>query len=103
MTKDKQGCHLCQNDETIPHLFQCQHRNIWRTQFQQKLTNQLQKLKTTQAIQTNIEQLFTNILTNPQQYQQFHTFTVFAGLPPLKWRQDHQTMNTHYVANRWGV
>ena len=82
-------------------MFQCQHRLTWRTQFQQKLTNQLQKIKTPQALQTKIEQWFINILTNPQHHQQFHQFNAFAGLPPLQWRQEHRNTHTHHNTNRW--
>ena len=54
MTAAQQLCPLCQNDETIAHLFQCYHRQKWRDQLIKNFQEQLIKLKTPPDAQVEI-------------------------------------------------
>ena len=94
MTTTQKKCPLCQNDETIAHLFQCQHRHQWRQQLLTNIKDKISKLhmpqQTQQEIVTHIQQVTHNSLS----YHHFHHFSVFAGLLPKQWSvQPHMESN----------
>ena len=103
MTTDKKKCPLCQNDETITHLYQCQHRENWRQQMMDNLHKFLNKQKTPADIATSMKSYITTRFQNPIIYQHVNTFLIFAGLLPISWRQHMTYQSNHSVANRWAT
>ena len=101
MTTNKKNCPLCQNNETLSHLFQCQHRSDWRNDLQTKLTAKLASLRTPLELHQEIDEHIKNILHQKTEYQHFKHFTPFAGLLPRRWRQQCEQMENSDTANTW--
>ena len=93
MTSEQRQCPLCQNSETIEHLFQCPERKEWHTSFVQQLQTQLQHLNTPPTLQLAIIEEFNNLLNPAIQHATFQPYTLFAGLLPTHWT--HQAQQTH--------
>ena len=94
MNSDQKKCHLCNNDETIAHLFQCPSRQQWRTHFNAQLQDQLKKYPPPLETQHHIHQFISDIFHNTTQFQHFHHFKIFAGIFPNSW-----SIDTSYVTN----
>ena len=82
MTAAPTYCPHCDNDETIAHIFQCKHREKWKTTFEQNLHEQLIQQHTPFELILEIRQYFHDLLYDHQNYQHFHHFKLFAGLIP---------------------
>ena len=70
-------CPMCQNDETISHMFHCQHHTNWHKQCEEKLHNHLLKQNAPPELTATICHHIHKILTEPAQHQHFK---IFAGL-----------------------
>ena len=46
------GCHRCGEDETVDHLFRCQHRREWRVEFLARLDNHLKATDTSHDVRS---------------------------------------------------
>ena len=103
MSKDISQCHLCNQNETIAHLFQCSHREHWKRQHYKHLTQYLTKLHTPSTLQQNIITHIKNITQQPDEYSNFHHFIIYAGLLPLQWKESlgtHSTF-TSTMCDKW--
>ena len=106
MLEHKQNCPLCNNDETIGHLYQCSGRRRWQQQFLQNLRAHLSTIQTPAAIHRPIITHLTNITTDAAQYKHHKHFTIFAGLLPKTWtleaqehphpKESNGSCNTHW-------
>ena len=85
MESMQQKCPLCQQEETISHLFQCPHRQNWRKQFLQHLDEFLNQQNTSHLFRQNLHRHMQEIFTPTQETQHFKHFTLFAGLIPTDW------------------
>jgi len=85
MTHTKLYCPICQNDETVGHIFQCRGRLPWRQQFFSELPKNLRKFKTPPKVHQEIIASITNLITQETPTNQIYQFTIFAGLLPLQW------------------
>ena len=84
MMSSELHCHLCKNDETIAHLYQCTHRQIWQHTFQQNLNKYLLKIMTQTEVCHTINTHFENIIHNPEVYH--HFFLILRFLPDFSLR-----------------
>ena len=101
MMKVQQKCPLCQNNETIAHLFQCHNRQQWQNNFQKHLQQQIQKQHTPQELITTITTKLHSIINDNYQHQHFKHFTIFAGLIPKEWTNTIRTYNNQMQTKRW--
>ena len=99
MTSSDLHCHLCKNDETIAHLYQCTHRKNWRQTFQNQLNTYLHTIMSKPEVRHTITKHFENILNKPDIYHHFSNFTVFAGLLPQKWREQYNEITNDTISN----
>ena len=86
MSTESSHCHLCKNDETVAHLFQCQQRKQWQRQLYVQLGQYLNKIHTPTSVCQLITHHVKNIIQNTDDYSHFKHFTIFAGLLPRKWK-----------------
>jgi len=84
-------------------MFQCQRRQQWRHQFENKLLHQLQTLNTSSEDQEDIQQNIYNILNDNQQHQHFHHFKMFGGLLPIRWGRTTNNTNGSSKYTLWQV
>jgi len=103
MTNGKQMCPLCQNDETINHMYQCQHRQQWRNKFEHELHKQLILINTPIPLQDEISHHLHQILHDNVQYTHFSHFTLFAGLIPRQWSIQHQNNTDLQSSLQWAM
>ena len=78
-------CHLCQNEETIAHIYQCPHRHQWRSTFENELIQQLQSMNLSPTDQAAVQTYVHELLNDSTTYQHFHHFKIFGGLIPRSW------------------
>ena len=62
MLANKQKCPLCQNKETIGHLYQCPGRRQWQQKFLKNLRSHLQTIKTSADLSSRIITHFSTII-----------------------------------------
>ena len=97
-------CPLCQNDETIEHIFQCHGRQEWQTSFGKQLEQELKRINTSSTLQTTIIQHLTNLLIPSDHHPHIYSYKIFAGLIPKSWTnqalqlRDNTTTNQHSTA-----
>ena len=96
-------CPLCQNDDTISHLYQCQHRQTWRMTFDQALKDQLTKLKTPTSLTEVICNTFNQLLHDQARYYHFYHFTLFVGLIPSAWSVQHKNSASTSSTKQWAL
>ena len=103
MMKTPLHCHLCNNDETIAHLFQCQARANWRNTFLMNLQQHLQKIQTPITLRDDLYMHLKNILDHDDEYEHFKHFTIFAGLVPISWGEQYsqQSGKTQHQTHIW--
>jgi len=106
MVTTKQYCPLCQNEETIAHLLQCNGRRLWQQQFLANLQRKLKQLHTTDELYHRVVNYFTTITTDSANYHHYKHFTVFAGLLPQQWTQkvcntDNMNAHQHIWSSNW--
>ena len=108
MENTTRKCSLCNNSETIAHLFQCQHREKWRQQFLTQLNTQLLTLHTSTPFVQQLQQHLSQIFTNHHDFEHFKHFTIFAGFLPIDWK--HQAIsstptqtNTSQKQQKWAL
>ena len=86
MATTKLKCPKCNQEETIPHLFQCQSRTTWANTFMSNLKNFLNKLHTSTTFMEKAIPYFHEMINNSTDFDQFKQFTIFAGLLPIAWK-----------------
>ena len=84
MTQEQRLCPLCQQEETISHLFQCRRRNTWKTQFRQSLRTKLQHLDTPQELTNKVMNTIQERL-HEDHNTSLYQYIMFAGLIPRDW------------------
>jgi zinc-binding in reverse transcriptase len=96
-------CPLCQNEETHDHMFQCSHREEWRTGFLEQLTEHLTDQETDPTVSTELLTCTRSWLTatnpNPDSHCDQISIGVHLlhrGLVGIDWSYRQQT---HYQAN----
>ena len=107
MTSKQRMCPLCQNSETIEHLFQCPERKELHKSFEHQLKTQLQHLHTPLTLQLNIIDKFKKLLNPSSQHITFQPYTLFAGLLPKHWtHQAQQSKNDPTIrpaSQHWNI
>ena len=86
MTPTPRLCPLCQNNKTIPHIYQCKSREKWRQHFNHQLQQHLQHNKTPKDLHEIITQHIHKIFTTNTTTSNFFQYTIFAGLLPNIWK-----------------
>ena len=79
------SCYLCQQEETIAHMFRFEAREEWRTNFLRMSQAKLNSLHTPPQLYDIIMQHLIALLDSASTYNQFRHFTIFAGLLPSHW------------------
>ena len=100
------SCHLCHQEETIPHLFRCDSRAEWRSTFLQTSHEKLCSLHTPQELQHIIIQHLKELLKPTPPHTHFRHFTIFAVLLPLHWQPSDATQNlptSFRGPNQWSL
>ena len=103
MSTGNSQCHLCTQNETIAHLFQCLKRKQWKRQFQAQLDQYLEKIHTPIYLRTIITTHVADVITNTDEYTHFKHFTIFAGLLPRRWKETlvNKTTSSTPNSDKW--
>ena len=103
MLQEKRTCPLCSKDETIAHLFRCEHRDEWRISLMTNCETQLTKLKTTTTVHQQILQYLNNLFKDQHTDSTLHPFMIFAGLLPNIWNNNNNNDPSRKTHNnqRW--
>ena len=103
MSSGNTKCHLCQQPETIAHLFQCAHRSKWQRQLYVHLEQYLRKIHMPQPVCKIIMTHVKSIIRKSEEYSHFKHFTMFAGLLPRTWKElfAANNNNTNQQRDKW--